>query len=113
MPELDAVLAAHLAHLRLLGRSERPVYDRERAVVRLAAWLGARDPVGIPGGCEECRRYDGHLIRGLCHECREAARMIAAAEMCAVSLDARKVVMPHECREIAMRSKTSSRRSAG
>src|SRR5258708_1972844 len=41
MPELDAVLAAHLAHLRLLGRSERTVYDRERAVIRLAAWLGA------------------------------------------------------------------------
>ena len=81
MPGLDDVLAAHLAHLRLLGRSERTVYDRERAVVRLAAWLHARcDPVGIPGSCEECRRYDGHLIRGLCYECREAARMIAEAE---------------------------------
>jgi len=39
MPGLDDVLAAHLAHLRLLGRSERTVYDRERAVIRLAAWL--------------------------------------------------------------------------
>src|SRR5260370_40667746 len=41
MPGLDDVLAAHLARLRLLGRSERTVYDRERAVIRLAAWLGA------------------------------------------------------------------------
>src|SRR5258708_150481 len=40
MPDLAEVLAAHLAHLRLLGRSERTVYDRERAVIRLAAWLG-------------------------------------------------------------------------
>src|SRR5258708_7449267 len=39
MPGLDDVLSAHLAHLRLLGRSERTVYDRERAVIRLAAWL--------------------------------------------------------------------------
>src|SRR5258708_212302 len=39
MPDLAEVLAAHLAHLRLLGRSERTVYDRERAVIRLAAWL--------------------------------------------------------------------------
>src|SRR5258707_1425435 len=39
MPGLDDVLAAHLAHLRLLGRSERTVYDGERAVIRLAAWL--------------------------------------------------------------------------
>src|SRR5258708_30917119 len=42
MPDLAEVLADHLAHLRLLGRSERTVYDRERAVIRLAAWLGAR-----------------------------------------------------------------------
>src|SRR5258708_37801873 len=41
MPDLAEVLADHLAHLRLLGRSERTVYDRERAVVRLAAWLEA------------------------------------------------------------------------
>src|SRR5260221_4430332 len=39
MPDLAEVLAAPLAHLRLLGRSERTVYDRERAVIRLAAWL--------------------------------------------------------------------------
>ncbi len=39
MPDLAEVLAAHLAHLRLFGRSERTVYDRERAVIRLAAWL--------------------------------------------------------------------------
>src|SRR5260221_13588024 len=39
MGEGSVVLAAHLAHLRLLGRSERTVYDRERAVIRLAAWL--------------------------------------------------------------------------
>src|SRR5260370_19072564 len=39
MPDLAEVLAAHLAHLRLLGRSERTVYDRERAVIRLAACL--------------------------------------------------------------------------
>src|SRR5260370_14897718 len=45
MPGLDDVLAAHLAHLRLLGRSERTVYDRERAVIRLAAWLRARKEV--------------------------------------------------------------------
>src|SRR5258708_118564 len=41
MPDFETVLAAHLAHLRLLGRSERTVYDRERAVIRLAAWLSA------------------------------------------------------------------------
>src|SRR5260221_3862888 len=45
MPDLAEVLAAHLAHLRLLGRSERTVYDRERAVIRLAAWLRARKEV--------------------------------------------------------------------
>src|SRR5260221_9737372 len=43
MPDLTEVLADHLAHLRLLGRSERTVYDRERAVIRLAAWLQARE----------------------------------------------------------------------
>src|SRR5258708_13108497 len=43
MPDLAEVLAAHLAHLRLLGRSERTVYARERAVIRLAAWLQARE----------------------------------------------------------------------
>src|SRR5258708_33099603 len=54
MPDLAEVLAAHLAHLRLLGRSERTVYDRERAVIRLAAWLEvrysleARKPCGAP-----------------------------------------------------------------
>src|SRR5260221_304616 len=42
MPDLAEVLADHLAHLRLLGRSERTVYDRERAVIRLAAWLDTR-----------------------------------------------------------------------
>src|SRR5258708_2402688 len=41
MPDLAEVLAAHLAHLRLLGRSERTLYDRERAVIGLAAWLSA------------------------------------------------------------------------
>src|SRR5258708_4731632 len=41
MPDLDAVLAAHVAWLRLLRRSERTIYERERAVIRLAAWLGA------------------------------------------------------------------------
>src|SRR5258708_5198342 len=43
MPDLAEVLADHLAHLRLLGRSERTVYDRERAVIRLAAWLQTRE----------------------------------------------------------------------
>src|SRR5258707_13371310 len=43
MPDLAEVLAGHLAHLRLLGRWERTVYDRERAVIRLAAWLQARE----------------------------------------------------------------------
>src|SRR5258708_31779157 len=41
MPELDAVLAAHVAWLRLLRRSERTIYERERAVIRLAARLCA------------------------------------------------------------------------
>src|SRR5260221_2638458 len=48
MPGLDDVLAAHLAHLRLLGRSERTVYDRERAVIRLAAWLREYDDRSRP-----------------------------------------------------------------
>src|SRR5258708_34660748 len=42
MPELDDVLAAHVAWLRLLRRSERTIYERQRAVIRLAAWLGAK-----------------------------------------------------------------------
>src|SRR5258708_2699928 len=50
MPGLDDVLAAHLAHLRLLGRSERTVYDRERAVIRLAAWLGAQSLTASEAG---------------------------------------------------------------
>ena len=49
MPDLTEVLAAHLAHLRLLGRSERTVYDRERAVIRLAAWLAG---YAENAGCE-------------------------------------------------------------
>ena len=40
MPDLDDVLAAHVAWLRLLRRSERTIYERQRAVIRLAAWLG-------------------------------------------------------------------------
>src|SRR5258707_1393734 len=40
MPDLDAVLAAHVAYLRLLRRSDRTIYERQRAVIRLAAWLG-------------------------------------------------------------------------
>src|SRR5260370_33129131 len=44
MPDLSQVLAAHAAHLRLLGRSPRTIYDRERAVIRLARWL--------PTGCQ-------------------------------------------------------------
>src|SRR5258708_9846359 len=48
MPDLAEVLAAHLAHLRLLGRSERTVYDRERAVIRLAAWLREYDDRSRP-----------------------------------------------------------------
>ncbi len=44
MPDLSQVLAAHAAHLRLLGRSPRTIYDRERAVIRLAKWL--------PTGCQ-------------------------------------------------------------
>src|SRR5258708_4227239 len=48
MPDLAEVLAARLAHLRLLGRSERTVYDRERAVIRLAAWLREYDDRSRP-----------------------------------------------------------------
>src|SRR5258707_975889 len=55
MPDLAEVLAAHLAHLRLLGRSERTVYDRERAVVRLAAWLAGY----AEGGRRPHSRCDG------------------------------------------------------
>src|SRR5260221_4384617 len=42
MGEDSAVLAAHVAYLRLLRRSERTIYERQRAVIRLAAWLGAQ-----------------------------------------------------------------------
>src|SRR5258708_25246047 len=41
MPDLDAVLAAHVAWLRLLRRSERTIYERRRVVTRLAAWLSS------------------------------------------------------------------------
>src|SRR5258708_14083322 len=44
MPELDDVLAAQVAWLRLLRRSERTIYERERAVIRLAAWLAGAVP---------------------------------------------------------------------
>src|SRR5258708_15526432 len=44
MPELDAVLAAQVAWLRLLRRSERTIYERQRAVIRLAAWLAGAVP---------------------------------------------------------------------
>src|SRR5258708_37971655 len=53
---LDDLLAAHVAHLRLLRRADRTIYERQRAVIRLAAWLGARyagtgsGPQGAPGG---------------------------------------------------------------
>ncbi len=50
VPELDAVLAAHVAYLRLLRRSERTVYERQRAVIRLATWLGANVSDGQPAG---------------------------------------------------------------
>jgi integrase/recombinase XerC len=40
MPELDEVLEAHLALLRLRGRAERTISERRYAVLRLAAWLG-------------------------------------------------------------------------
>src|SRR5258708_18766416 len=43
MPDLDDVLAAHVAWLRLLRRSERTIYERQRAVIRLAAWLARYD----------------------------------------------------------------------
>jgi integrase len=43
MPDLESVLAAHAAHLRLLGRSKRTIYDRRRAVIRLAAWLATHN----------------------------------------------------------------------
>src|SRR5260221_9099789 len=43
MPELDDVLAAHVAWLRLLRRSERTIYERQRAVIRLATWLARYD----------------------------------------------------------------------
>src|SRR5260370_29496112 len=57
MSDLAEVLADHLAHLRLLGRSERTVYDRERAVIRLAAWLDARKEV-MPYALPECSRRE-------------------------------------------------------
>src|SRR5258708_33996987 len=50
MPELDDVLAAHIAWLRLLRRSERTIYERQRAVIRLAAWLDGR--YAENAGCE-------------------------------------------------------------
>src|SRR5258707_8364520 len=43
MPDLDDVLAAHVAWLRLLRRSERTIYERQRAVIRLATWLARYD----------------------------------------------------------------------
>jgi len=63
VPDLESVLAAHAAHLRLLGRSPRTIYDRERAVIRLAAWLevqanlepGMPDPTSGPRSCTQQR----------------------------------------------------------
>ncbi len=55
MPELDDVLAAHVAWLRLLRRSERTIYERERAVIRLAAWLDASKEV-MPHASDRCGR---------------------------------------------------------
>src|SRR5258707_177882 len=50
MPDLDDVLTAHVAWLRLLRRSPRTIYERERAVIRLAAWLDANVSGGQPAG---------------------------------------------------------------
>jgi integrase/recombinase XerC len=45
MPDLGHVLAAHAEWLRQRGCSKRTIYDRRRAVIRLAAWLGQVDVI--------------------------------------------------------------------
>jgi integrase len=47
MPDLESVLAEHAEWLRQRGCSKRTIYDRRRAVTRLAAWLDAGGPPGI------------------------------------------------------------------
>src|SRR5258708_23783549 len=65
MPELDDVLAAHVAWLRLLRRSERTIYERQRAVIRLAAWLGAKVTASDDGthGLDSAGFFRAHEAR--------------------------------------------------
>src|SRR5258708_4579886 len=41
LEETDRAVRAHLRHLALLGRSKLTINHRERALIRLAAWLNA------------------------------------------------------------------------